>query len=187
MITRRRLLETPGKGAMLAGLGLAFPRVFTIEAEAQPVLSPSTMLPEGTRTEAPGAALPPRGGGHGDILQRRAASASSSRATVHATSSSTSARSNAPTRVEVRCRTVRRRAVPPGDQLPPKLPAKVGGGMIPSWDVIALIRQLPIFSRRRRSGTRPCRQQSRSRRRRSSGASCRRTCPTPSNTSLIEN
>ena len=52
MITRRRLLETPGVGAMLAGLGLAFPRMFTTEAEAQPILNLSPMLPEGTRSEA---------------------------------------------------------------------------------------------------------------------------------------
>src|SRR5205807_6795585 len=52
MRTRRRLLQTPGVGAMLAGLGLAFPRVFTTEAEAQSVLNLSTMLPEGTRAEA---------------------------------------------------------------------------------------------------------------------------------------
>ena len=52
MITRRRLLQTPGVGAMLAGLGLAFPRVFTTEAEAQPILNLSPMLPEGTRAEA---------------------------------------------------------------------------------------------------------------------------------------
>ena len=52
MITRRRLLETPGVGAMLAGLGLAFPRMFTTEAEAQPILNLSPMLPEGTRAEA---------------------------------------------------------------------------------------------------------------------------------------
>jgi len=37
---------------MLAGLGLAFPRVFTTEAEAQPILNLSPMLPEGTRSEA---------------------------------------------------------------------------------------------------------------------------------------
>jgi hypothetical protein len=35
------------------------------------------------------------------------------------------------TRVEVRCATVRQRAVLPGEQLSPKLPAKAGGGMIP--------------------------------------------------------
>src|SRR6266576_601296 len=52
MITRRRLLQTPGVGAMLAGLGLAFPRVFTTEAEAESVLNLSPMLPEGTRAEA---------------------------------------------------------------------------------------------------------------------------------------
>src|SRR6266478_3248888 len=52
MITRRRLLETPGVGAMLAGLGLAFPRMLTTEAEAQPILNLSPMLPEGTRSEA---------------------------------------------------------------------------------------------------------------------------------------
>src|SRR6266446_1231407 len=51
MITRRRLLETPGV-PMLAGLGLAFPRMFTTEAEAQPILNLSPMLPEGTRSEA---------------------------------------------------------------------------------------------------------------------------------------
>jgi hypothetical protein len=69
-----------------------------------------------------------------------------------------------------------RSAVPWG-AITAEVAVNLGGGMIPAWDVIALIRELPISSRHHRSETRLGRQRNRSRRYRSSGTSCRRTCP----------
>jgi DMSO/TMAO reductase YedYZ molybdopterin-dependent catalytic subunit len=58
MITRRRLFKAVGAGTILAGSGLAFPRLFISEAEAQAALNLSPMLPEGTRAGAILDALP---------------------------------------------------------------------------------------------------------------------------------
>src|SRR5262245_26766805 len=58
MITRRRLFKAVGAGTILAGSGLAFPRLFISEAEAQAALNLSPTLPEGTRAGAILDALP---------------------------------------------------------------------------------------------------------------------------------
>jgi hypothetical protein len=60
-------------------------------------------------------------------------------------------------------------------------------GMIPLWGVIALSKQHPICSRRRRSEIHPYRQRSRTRPLRSNVTSCQRTCPTRSSISMIKN
>jgi DMSO/TMAO reductase YedYZ molybdopterin-dependent catalytic subunit len=57
MIDRRKLLRTAGAGVALAGGGLAWPRGFGGEAEAQP-LALSKALPEGVRENATLEALP---------------------------------------------------------------------------------------------------------------------------------
>src|SRR5215471_16685722 len=59
MITRRRLLETAGTGAVLAVAGREMSRTFVTEAEAQAArLSLPAQLPQGTRQEAVLEALP---------------------------------------------------------------------------------------------------------------------------------
>ena len=55
MITRRRLVETAGAGAVLAGSGLSFPQLFSAEAAA---LNLPAALPEGVRNNAILDALP---------------------------------------------------------------------------------------------------------------------------------
>jgi sulfite dehydrogenase len=50
MITRRSLLEAAGAGSLLAGTGIAVPRLFAAQAET-PLNLPAA-LPEGTRSEA---------------------------------------------------------------------------------------------------------------------------------------
>jgi DMSO/TMAO reductase YedYZ molybdopterin-dependent catalytic subunit len=57
IINRRTLLGTAGAGMALAGGGLALPRLFESEAEAQP-LALSKALPEGVRENATLEALP---------------------------------------------------------------------------------------------------------------------------------
>jgi len=57
MINRRKLLETAGAGVALAGGGLAWPRLFGGEAEAQP-LALNKGLPQGVRENATLEALP---------------------------------------------------------------------------------------------------------------------------------
>jgi DMSO/TMAO reductase YedYZ molybdopterin-dependent catalytic subunit len=58
MITRRGLLESAGKGTLLAASGAAIPQLFANRAGAEAALKLSPMLPEGTRTEAMLEALP---------------------------------------------------------------------------------------------------------------------------------
>ena len=59
MITRRRLLEAAGTGAILAVAGRELSRTFVTEAEAQAArLSLPAQLPQGTRQEAVLEALP---------------------------------------------------------------------------------------------------------------------------------
>src|SRR5262249_31914646 len=58
MITRRSLLEAAGMGATLAGSGLVLPPLFAGEAQAEPALTLSPALPEGTRSSAFLDALP---------------------------------------------------------------------------------------------------------------------------------
>jgi DMSO/TMAO reductase YedYZ molybdopterin-dependent catalytic subunit len=57
MIDRRKLLRTAGAGVALAGGGVALPRLFGGEAEAQP-LALSKALPQGVRDNATLEALP---------------------------------------------------------------------------------------------------------------------------------
>jgi sulfite dehydrogenase len=58
MITRRSLLEAAGAGSILAGTGIAVPRLFAATAEMQVPLNLPPALPEGMRSEAILEALP---------------------------------------------------------------------------------------------------------------------------------